>query len=80
MSKETLVFIVGILITIIPFFGIPERWKDIAIVGLGVLLVIVGYSLRRALYLAKIDRGNGERGTNSFVETTQTLFDDRTVQ
>lgn len=80
MSKETLVFILGILLAAVPFFGIPENWKNIIVGIVGLILIIVGYSLRRALFLSQIDRGNGERGTNSFVETTQTLFDDRTVQ
>lgn len=80
MSKATLVFIVGILLTIVPFLGIPEFWKNTAVTVLGALLLIVGYALRRAQFFAEIDRGNGERGTNSFVETTQPLFEDRTLQ
>ncbi len=80
MSKETLVFVGGILLTVVPFLGIPESWKNITVAVLGVIFLLMGYALRRALYLAKIDRGNGERGTNSFVETTQPLFEDRTLQ
>lgn len=78
MTKETFVFFSGILVILIPFFGIPETWKTIAIVIVGALLIFVGYAQRRARYLATIDRGNGERGNNSFVETTQPLFDERT--
>ncbi len=74
MSKETIVFFSGLLLTIIPFLGIPEIWRSYAIVGLGVILIIIGYFLRRALYLTRIDYGNGERGTDSFVETTEPLF------
>lgn len=75
MSKETLVFVFGILLTIVPFLGIPEMWRQYGIAGIGIVLVLVGYILRRKLYLSKLDRGNGEIAADSFVETTETLFD-----
>lgn len=77
MTKETLVFIFGILLTIVPFLGVPERWRQYAILAIGAILVIIGYALRRGAYLRRIDKGNGERGNNSFVETTEVLFDDK---
>lgn len=80
MSKETFVFVGGIVLTLVPFLGVPATWKVIATVTLGVLFTLVGYRLRRARFLLAIDRGNGERGTDSFVETTEPLFDDRTLQ
>lgn len=80
MSKETLVFLLGIFLTLVPFLGIPEDWRKIAIATVGAILVLVGYMLRRELYLAKIDKGNGERGTDSFVETTEPLFPERELQ
>jgi uncharacterized membrane protein len=80
MSKETFVFIIGIFLTVLPFLGIPDLWKQYTIAGIGIILIVVGYVLRRALYLAKIDHGNGERGSDSFVETTRHLFDERELQ
>ena len=80
MSKETFVFIAGLLLILTPYLGIPETWTRIFIVVMGIVLVIVGYSLRRAVYLSRLDRGNGERGNDSFVETTAPLFEDNTVQ
>lgn len=74
MSKETLVFVVGLLLIIVPFLGVPELWRISLTVFLGFLLVLTGYGLRRALYLHHIDTGNGERATDSFVETTEKLF------
>jgi heme/copper-type cytochrome/quinol oxidase subunit 4 len=74
MSKETIVFCVGIILTLVPFLGIPEAWKQYAVAAAGALLILVGYMLRRALYFSRIDKGNGERGDDSFVETTQQLF------
>ena len=80
MTKETLVFIFGICLTVLPFLGIPELWKQYLVSGIGVILIITGYALRRNLFLLKIDRGNGERGSDSFVETTKQLFDERELQ
>ena len=76
MSRETIVFIFGITIFFLPHLGIPSDWKNILISGLGVLLIIIGYSLRRKAFLDRIDNGNGERGTDSFVEATEPLFDE----
>ncbi len=80
MSKATLVFIIGILLAILPFLGLPELWKQYAVASIGAILIVIGYMLRRALYLSKIDYGNGERGSDSFVETTQQLFESRELK
>ncbi len=80
MSKETLVFCIGIILTLLPFFGIPEDWKQYAIACSGGFLILIGYMLRRALYFTRIDHGNGERGDGSFVETTKQLFTERELQ
>jgi uncharacterized membrane protein len=80
VSKETIVFISGILLIIVPFLGIPLAWRAYAIAALGVLLVFVGYAQRRAVYLKQIERDSGERATDSFVETTDKLFDDNKLQ
>ncbi len=74
MSKGTFVFLLGILLILIPYLGIPSLWKQYMYVGLGILLLLMGYAIRRAQYLQEIDLGNGERGGETFVETTQNLF------
>jgi len=80
MSKETLVFLIGIVLTLLPFLGIPEDWKQYAIALLGAFLTLIGYMLRRTVYFGRIDHGNGERGDDSFVETTKQLFTPRDLQ
>lgn len=75
MSKETLVFFIGIILTLLPFLGIPEDWKQYAIATCGAFLILIGYMLRRVAYFNRIDHGNGERGDGSFVETTKQLFE-----
>ena len=48
--------------------------KQYTYVALGIILVLLGYALRRAQYFREIDSGNGERNGETFVETTQYLF------
>ena len=80
MTKETLVFIFGIFLVVIPFLGVPEEWRYWGVTALGALLIFIGYSLRRKTYLREIDKGNGERGNNSFIETTEKLFDEQVLK
>jgi hypothetical protein len=74
MSKETIVFLFGVLLMIVPFLGMPQTWRQYTVAAIGALLILIGYSLRRRAFLERIDMGNGERGTDSFVETTEKLF------
>jgi len=74
MSKGTIAFLLGIVLILLPYLGIPSSWKQYVYVGLGVVLVLLGYALRRAQYFREIDQGNGERSGETFVETTQNLF------
>lgn len=76
MSKETFVFIAGILLFIVPHLGVPETWIKYIISSLGFVLILIGYVLRRQLYMTRLDKGNGERGNDTYVETTEKLFDD----
>ena len=69
MSRESLVLLAGLIVFFVPVLGIPMMWKTYLLYGLGILLMILGFSLRRSSYLRKIDRGNGQRATDSFVES-----------
>jgi hypothetical protein len=40
----------------------------------------MGYALRRRVYLDRIDHGNGERGSDAFIETTSTLFEENDIK
>ncbi len=73
MSKEVIVFILGIILLIVPLLGVPEDWKVYVYVFAGVILVIVGYGLRRDAYLRSIDQGGGERGTDAYIENTRSI-------
>jgi hypothetical protein len=74
MTKGTFVFVLGMFLIVLPYLGLPSAWKQFIYVGLGILLLMIGYAIRRAQYFHEIDLGNGERGGDTFVETTQNLF------
>jgi hypothetical protein len=77
MTKSTVVFWIGFLLILVPYLGIPSDWKQYTYVGIGVVLVLLGYSLKRAQYLQGLERSGGVRGNDTFVETTQNLFADQ---
>jgi len=69
MSRESLVFLLGIIIFFTPSLGLPDAWKFYILSGSGLLLMVIGYLLRRAAYLRTIETETGERVTDSFVES-----------
>lgn len=68
MSRESLVFIFGIVVFLTPFLGAPSNVKETIIIGAGAILMLIGYSLRRSAYLRSISDSTGERRTDAFVE------------
>ncbi len=68
MSKETLVFVIGFLVLVNPFLGLPREYKEWVLIGCGILLMIVGYLLRRYAFLKSIEHESGERRSDVFVE------------
>lgn len=74
MSQESLIFFLGLLVFITPLLGIPYEWKVWTCMTLGVLLLILGYRLRRAAYLRSLETTQGERQGDAFVES-HTLAD-----
>lgn len=79
MSSGTWVFFIGLFIIIIPSLGIPSDYKTYLSWGLGILLVFLGYAIRRQQYLHRLEK-DGLRTDDTFVETTAPLFRDSTVQ
>ncbi|MBX2866341.1 hypothetical protein KTR10_00040 [Candidatus Kaiserbacteria bacterium] len=69
MSRESLVFVIGIVLFLIPFLGVPQDVKDIVIVGMGIIVIVLGIVLRRAAFLRSIENGNGEKEGEMFTES-----------
>ncbi len=69
MSKETLVFVLGVLIFFVPFLGFPGEWKEWFLMGAGIVLMGAGYALRRNAFFQSLERDSGERHADVFVES-----------
>lgn len=68
MSRESIVFVIGFLVLIVPYLGVPEDWKLYFFIVAGTALMFIGYSLRRRSYLRSLQQDSGERRADSFVE------------
>ena len=74
MSRESIIFLIGILVFFMPYLGIPILWKTYFYVGAGLLLMVFGYTLRRRAYLRGLETNEGERTADSFVESHYTAI------
>lgn len=72
MSRESFVFLLGFVVFLTSFLGIPSDWKERVFIGAGVLIMVVGYNLRRAAFLRSIEHESGERRGDAFVESVVT--------
>lgn len=68
MSKETMVFVLGIVVFFSTFLGIPTEYKEWIFIASGGLLIVIGYRLRRQAFLRSIENESGERRDEMFVE------------
>ncbi len=68
MSRESLVFLSGLLLAVLPFLGVPSEWKRYGYISLGIILIALGYSLRRKAFLRSIETAPGEHRAEAFVE------------
>ena len=69
MSKETTVFVIGIVVFFMPFLGVPQVYKMWILVGSGIILMFFGYALRRRAFLQSLEQEGGERKADAFVES-----------
>jgi len=68
MSKEALVMVLGALIFLTPFMGIPREHKEWFFIGAGIVLMIIGYRLRRLAFLRSLEDGSGQKRADAFTE------------
>ena len=69
MSKETAVFVCGVIVFFTPFLGVPSEYKKWILIVFGVVLMGIGYTLRRRAFLQSIEHEGGARQTDAFVES-----------
>lgn len=75
MTKELFITFVGLILILLPQLGIPTSFKDWLVTGAGLILALLGYLLARKRFLAETNLGDGERGADTFVESTKSLFE-----
>lgn len=68
MSKETLVFLLGFVVFLTPYIGVPGSYKKWILVVCGALLMCIGYLQRRNAFLRSFDQVRGERRGEVFTE------------
>ncbi len=69
MSKETSVCVVGAVVFFVPFMGLPREYKEWILIVAGILLMILGYGLRRMAFFRSIEDGNGGKQGDVFKES-----------
>ncbi len=72
MSKESSVFVLGGIVFFVSFLGLPSEYKEWIFIGTGLLLMAIGYRLRRIAFLKSLENENGERRAEAFVESVVT--------
>lgn len=68
MSKETAIFLLGMVVFFNSFLGIPTEYKEWILIIVGLLIIVIGYRLRREAFLQSIESESGERADEMFVE------------
>ena len=71
MTKETGLIILGSIVALTPFIGIPGSWKTIIFIIVGILIAVFGFLLRlhRIIQLRNMLSKKG-RQADSYVENS----------
>ena len=65
MSKETGIILLGVLVLITPYLGIPGSWKTLLLLLAGVAIMLVGFLMRGET----LSRGVEGSESHPFVES-----------
>lgn len=49
MSKSTAILLLGLLVALVPFLGIPPSWDPYLLVPAGLLIAVLGFVLRQRM-------------------------------
>lgn len=75
MSKEGVIGFLGFILVLLPHLGVPQTLKVYVTIGSGGILLLCAYLLFRERVLAQSQVKDGERSSDTFVETTVSLFE-----
>lgn len=67
MWRAIMVCLLGFLLAVVPFLGIPDTWKSIFVLVAGFVLMMLGYGLLRVAFY--------ERTNQQTSATTETSSD-----
>ena len=69
MTKETGLIILGSIVALTPFIGIPGSWKTVVFIFVGILIVLFGFLLRlRRMIESRDILSKRGKHTDSYVE------------
>ena len=69
MMKETFVFLLGLLVFFTPYLGVPSDYRKWLLIVTGMLIMAIGYRLRRNAFLSSLEHESGERRSDTFAES-----------
>lgn len=69
MSRESMIFLFGILVILTSFLGVSRDIKQYIFIVIGALLLFLGFSLRRSAYMRSIEGRTGEYSSALFHES-----------
>lgn len=74
MRKDTMLVILGLMIALVPFLGVPSSWKMALIVALGIAVTLTSLSLRHYLTrvserLSQFSKTQEQKSSPVYVET-----------
>lgn len=68
MSKTTSILVLGLVVAVTPFLGIPISWRNVVFVASGLAITILALSFRNnSISFLNTESGHG-RKTDMFVE------------
>jgi len=58
MRKDIFLYIVGLLVFVVPFLGVPEAWKSTALFVLGACVILGAFACR--ITIRRLERSGNE--------------------
>ncbi len=71
MTREIVVVLLGVCVLLLPYLGVPQTMRDTLLGICGVLIMVLGASLRHARYRRSITHHHGELHGTSFAESAR---------
>lgn len=79
MTKDNGILVLGLIVAVTPFLGIPGEWKTILYVSAGILIAFLIFLIKRDGEMSEdIDiRSNGRKADSGIVTPVSTILHER---